>query len=118
MEHNPKATSISDVEIRTELQGLRRLPRTGAILFTVRTYMNPLTDLAEEPEALNNLWDSVRNFPEPIAAYKVKDLWIDVFEQYCQQVLGRQAPEPAKPQDGMVANGVANNLTPPPTPPA
>jgi hypothetical protein len=33
-------------------QTLRRLPRSGAILFTIRTYFEPMTKLAQEPYIL------------------------------------------------------------------
>jgi hypothetical protein len=95
MDDKPTAKTVEDIEIRTELQSLRRLPRTGAVIFTVRTYMNPLTDLGKEPMALNRLWDAVRNYPEQTAAYKVRHLWYDVFEGYCRSVLGRDSPDPA-----------------------
>lgn len=96
MEQLPKAEMLSDVEIRTELQSLRRLPRTEAIVFSVRTYMNPLSDLAEDCYALNRLWDAVRNYPEVTSAYKVRHLWSDVFEDFCRQTLGRDGPDPTQ----------------------
>src|ERR1700729_3211099 len=40
--------SPSTIRLRTERQTLRRLPKSGAILFTVRTYMFPVTELAKE----------------------------------------------------------------------
>ncbi|EXJ83961.1 hypothetical protein A1O3_04628 [Capronia epimyces CBS 606.96] len=93
MDQNPPSKTVEDIEIRTELQSLRRLPRTGAVVFTVRTYMNPLTDLGKEPMALNRLWDAVRNYPDKTAAYKVRHLWTDIFEKYCCSILGRGNPD-------------------------
>lgn len=93
MDEQPASKTVEDIEIRTELQSLRRLPRTQAIVFAVRTYMNPLTDLEKEPKALNRLWDAVKNYPEVTAAYKVRHLWGHVFEPYCQGVLGRSEPD-------------------------
>ena len=36
--------------LRCERQTVRRLPRTGAILFTIRVFLNPLADLAAHPQ--------------------------------------------------------------------
>lgn len=41
--------------IRVERQTLRKLPQTGTILFTVRIYLDPLTQLAKHPGALDRL---------------------------------------------------------------
>lgn len=41
--------------IRVERQTLRKLPQTGAILFTVRIYLDPLTQLARHPGAIERL---------------------------------------------------------------
>lgn len=93
MESQPVSKTLEDIEIRTELQSLRRLPVSQAIVFSVRTYMNPLTDLEKEPKALNRLWDAVKNYPDATAAYKVRHLWVHLFEPYCQKVLGRTEPD-------------------------
>ena len=91
-ENKPKCTSIEQVHIRTEQQSLTRLPRSQANVFTVRTYLVPMTDLKSEPEQLEALWDHVRNFPDSIAAYKCRHLWGDVFEEFCRDVLGKSDP--------------------------
>ncbi|VDC06240.1 unnamed protein product [Peniophora sp. CBMAI 1063] len=41
--------TVDRIRLRSERQTLRRLPRTGAIVFTVRTYKTPLEQLAREP---------------------------------------------------------------------
>ncbi|KAF2662262.1 hypothetical protein K491DRAFT_773378 [Lophiostoma macrostomum CBS 122681] len=81
------------VFLRTELQSLRRLPKSGAVVFSVRTYVTPLMDLAKEPEALERLWAHVRSFPEDVAKHKVRHLWGDTFEKFCKEILGREDPE-------------------------
>lgn len=63
------------------------------MVFTVRTYLQPLTDLAEDPVALENLWDSVLNLPAVTSKYKVTELWQEPFENYCKRVLGKERPE-------------------------
>ena len=43
------AKDINQLYFRSERQSLRRLPKTGATIFTIRTYFLPITELAQEP---------------------------------------------------------------------
>ena len=55
-EANPDRHSIDAKSfIRVERQTLRKLPQTGDILFTVRIYLDPLTQLAKHPGAIDRL---------------------------------------------------------------
>jgi len=48
--------------VRMERQSLRRLPRTGGLLFTIRIWRYPLADLASRPgelAAFRQAWDGV-----------------------------------------------------------
>lgn len=54
--------------LKTEYQTLRRLPQTNAILFTVRTFVEPLTSVP--PEARRVLAESVRGMSSAMLAYK------------------------------------------------
>lgn len=92
-ENNPKCSSIDEVHIRTELQSLTRLPRSQANIFTVRTYLTPATALRDEPAQLEALWDHITHFPPDIAEYKCRHLWGDVFEEFYQDVLGKNDPQ-------------------------
>jgi hypothetical protein len=56
--------------LRVERQTLRRLPRTGAVLFTIRTYQRPLEALADRREELARLAAAVRALPDDTARYK------------------------------------------------
>ncbi|MDD3447096.1 MAG: DUF3445 domain-containing protein [Zavarzinia sp.] len=56
--------------LRSERQTLRRLPVTGAILFTIRTYQCPLSDVAAEPENAALLADALAGMPPEILSYK------------------------------------------------
>lgn len=55
---------------RVERQSLRRLPESGAILFTIRVYRCPARELGAVPGALEALADAVANTPESLADYK------------------------------------------------
>ena len=55
------------IVMRTERQTLRRLPKTGAILFTIRTYTTPVVKLVEEPGVPSRLASAVRSWPDVVA---------------------------------------------------
>ncbi|UEM23289.1 DUF3445 domain-containing protein [Skermanella mucosa] len=58
------------VFLRVERQTLRRLPRTGAVLFTIRTYQRPVEALAARPQEAARLASAVRALPDDTARYK------------------------------------------------
>jgi Protein of unknown function (DUF3445) len=84
----PEPPKIEDIRIRHERQTLRRLPRTGAILFLVRTYIKPLTELRDEPDSLRAFLASVRAMPPNMAKYKGRQVWGEVVEGWCEDILG------------------------------
>lgn len=53
--------------LRTERQTLRRLPRTGAIVFTIRVYQTQLAGLVKEPGVPGRLASAIRSWPEDVA---------------------------------------------------
>lgn len=55
---------------RCERQTLRRLPSTGWILFTIKTHVDPLSCLADQPEAAAGLAAAVRDLPAGNRRYK------------------------------------------------
>jgi hypothetical protein len=89
----PSPPKIEDIYIRHERQTLRRLPRTRAVMFLVRTYLTPLTDLLEERDNLYSLRSAVEAWPEEIARYKGRHVWADVFRRVCDEVLGDYVPD-------------------------
>lgn len=59
---------------RVERQTLRRLPRTGDILFTIRTYTCPLSELAVgRPTAFRDLLSTIEELPPEFIAYRAWD---------------------------------------------
>lgn len=87
--------SMSRVYFRSERQSLRRMPKTGCICFTIRTYFHPVAEIVSEPGVPGRLagairvspwlWRSSQNihyfllqsWPEPIAQAKGKELFAD-----------------------------------------
>jgi hypothetical protein len=70
--------------LRTERQTLRRLPLSGDILFTIRTYVRPLRDYVGEHAPA--LADALRNLPPETIAYKGLRAQIDAAIQFLKNV--------------------------------
>ncbi|KAG4440519.1 hypothetical protein IFR05_003989 [Cadophora sp. M221] len=83
---------IEDIRIRHERQTLRRLPRTGAIMFLVRTYLMPITELENELDNLYSLRSAINAWPAEMAKYKGRHVWHETFERWCDEVLGNYVP--------------------------
>ena len=62
--------TAADVHVRVERETLRRVSRTRAVLFTIRTHTAPLTSVLAHPEVAAELLDVVRSLPADVAAYK------------------------------------------------
>ncbi|KZT50556.1 hypothetical protein CALCODRAFT_180602 [Calocera cornea HHB12733] len=92
---------VEDVHFRTERQSLRRMPRSGAVLFTVRTYIEPMTKLAQEPGVPGRLASSVRSFPDDIFVYKAAHLYRDALLPYLDEAHKKQV-EAGIAEDGEV----------------
>ena len=56
--------------LRIERQSLRRLPVTGAVVFSIRVMINPLSDLLEVPAALSQLKTAVDAMSPEESRYK------------------------------------------------
>lgn len=51
---------MSKVYFRSERQSLRRMPKTGCICFTIRTYFHPVTEIVDEPGIPGRLAAAIR----------------------------------------------------------
>jgi dimethylamine monooxygenase subunit A len=75
-EHRGKPAPVSAEDagdrlwLRVERQTLRRLPRSGDVLFTIHTSVVPLADVLGTPAAAKALAARVRAMPEELARYK------------------------------------------------
>jgi hypothetical protein len=68
--------------IRRERQTFRRLPKSGAIVFTVKTSIQKLTDVPESER--RGLVEEIKSWPEDVANYKGRDLWETQVYRYCE----------------------------------
>jgi hypothetical protein len=90
----PKPTP-SLVRLRTERQTLRRLPRSGAIVFTIRTYLTPVERFKDEPGVAKRLAGALRGWGDDIGEYKGKEggAWWDVLMEYLDKCSEERAKE-------------------------
>ncbi len=88
---NPKVTPETagrEVWVRVERQTLRRLPRTQAVLFTIRILQQPVGALS--PEDAARLAQTVRQWPEALRAYKSFEAYGDAVLAFLDQRAGIQ----------------------------
>jgi hypothetical protein len=67
---------------RSERQTLRRLPRSGGVVFTIRTYFHPVTEIAEEDHVPGRLASAVRSWGDDVSRYKGKEKYERVLLRY------------------------------------
>jgi hypothetical protein len=56
--------------LRVERQTLRRLPQTGAVLFTIRTHVTPLGEAMSDAKSAQDLALAVSTMPDDVASYR------------------------------------------------
>lgn len=59
-----------DLYYRVERQSLRRLPESGAVVFTIRVYLHPLVRLLDMGPALPKLFQAIDSNPQVLQHYK------------------------------------------------
>jgi len=77
---------LSKITVRRERQTFRRLPRSGVVLFTVRTYMIPLLSLRMED--VKGLRSQIRCWAGEMGMYKGVGTWGQLVQSWCDEVLG------------------------------
>jgi hypothetical protein len=81
-----------------ERQTLRRLPRSGVVVFTIRTYLVPVEELAREPGVAARFASAVRSWPDGIKEYKGESRYSEALLQYLDEMAERVEGEAeAKP---------------------
>jgi hypothetical protein len=78
-----KICSLSEIYIRRERQTFTRLSTSDAILFTVRTFMTPLTSLGDKE--LTAFVEQAKGWGGDMAAYKGREQWWDTVLQYQEE---------------------------------
>ncbi len=90
-----KNKAIRHHYFRSERQSLRRLPRSGGVVFTIRTYFHPVTEIAEQPYVPGRLAAAVRSWGDDVGKYKGRERYQDVLLEYLD-----------KKHEEQVANGL------------
>lgn len=83
-----KQPQLDDLHLRVERQTLQRLPKSRAILFTIRTYVTPIKEVTRDRQIASALRTSVGSFGDDVAKYKNKSLWNSVLEKHLSEILG------------------------------
>lgn len=77
-----KNKAIEHHFFRSERQSLRRLPRSGGVVFTIRTYFHPITEICKEPYVPGRLASAVRSWGDDVAVYKGRERYGEVLLEY------------------------------------
>lgn len=67
--------------VRAERQVLTRLPKSGAIIMLVRTYLTPVKDVKAQGLG-ESLANAIEQLPENLAFYKRRQVWGTAVKQY------------------------------------
>lgn len=81
-----KNRAIQHHYFRSERQSLRRLPKTGGVVFTIRTYFHPITDICKEPYVPGRLASAIRSWGDDVGKYKGKEKYGDVLLEYLDRM--------------------------------
>lgn len=85
------ATDINKVYYRSERQSVRRLPISGAVVFTIRTYFVPIVEICKEPFIPLRLLDGINSWTDDVREYRGFERFKDVVLPYLEQKVDEQA---------------------------
>lgn len=86
---NP-AKSIDQIWYRSERQSVRRLPITGAVIFTIRTYFLPLTEMCKEPFIPKRLLDGIESWSDDVREYRGYEKFYETVLPYLREKVKEQ----------------------------
>lgn len=70
---------------RSERQSVRRLPKTGAIAFTIRTYFLPVSKMCNEPYVPRRLLNAISSWSEDVRQYRGYDKFYEALLPYLEK---------------------------------
>ena len=79
--------------LRLERQTLSRLPRSGGALFTIHTYLKPLSEVAADPANRKRLASVLRSMPTDTRDYKGLVSYIDPLLAFLDQTMEHATEE-------------------------
>lgn len=74
--------AIDHHHFRSERQTLRRLPKSGGVVFTIRTYFHKIREIAEEDYVPGRLASAVRSWGDDVSRYKGKERYADILLEF------------------------------------
>ena len=80
-----KNKAIEHHHFRSERQSLWRLPRSGGVVFTIRTYFEPITKIVQEAGVPGRLASGVRSWGDDVSKYKGKERYGEVLLEYLDE---------------------------------
>jgi hypothetical protein len=66
----PVDSAPEELFLRVERETLRRFPATGCVLFTIRTYVSPIPQIAADPQVAHRLAAALDALPDDVRGYK------------------------------------------------
>jgi hypothetical protein len=90
---NSTGLTVEEIHFRSERQSLRRLPRSKALMFTIRTYFVPVTELVKEPFVPGRLAEAIRQWDDVVSAYKGRMHWDGILLPYLDEMHEKQKRE-------------------------
>jgi len=81
--------------LRVERQTFSRLPKTRSILFTIHTYIDPVSEIVKDADRLNRFTAVVKGIPRPTREYKGMSAYADDLIDYleaCQRKITGAPP--------------------------
>jgi hypothetical protein len=87
----PPAAANNDLGtlfLRMENQTLRKLPKTGYVVFTIRTHLVPMTQWQDDQNALQSMLDMMQDMSPATQHYKGVNLYAPVI----RDALARLSP--------------------------
>lgn len=80
----------TQVHYRSERQVLTKLPKSKAVVFTIKTYLHPFSEFEEQsPIVAETLAGAIRGFPPDIAQYKNSVQWGPAALHYLDMLASR-----------------------------
>ncbi|KAK6463224.1 hypothetical protein DFJ63DRAFT_109553 [Scheffersomyces coipomensis] len=84
------AKDVNKLYFRSERQSLRRLPISGAVIFTIRTYFVPIVELCHEPYIPRRLLNGINTWSDDVEEYKGYHKYKDVLLPYLEAMAQEQ----------------------------
>ncbi|GEQ68891.1 hypothetical protein JCM33374_g2560 [Metschnikowia sp. JCM 33374] len=79
------AVTPEQLYYRSERQSLRRLPKSGAVIFTIRTYFCSMTEICNEPYIPRRLLNGIESWTDDVREYRGYDKFKDALLPYLEE---------------------------------